>query len=352
MIRVIQTKDYEEMSRRAASLVQAQILLKPDAVLGLPAGRTPIGTYEELIRMNRAGMLDFSGVRTVNLDEYMGLAPAHVQSFRYFMDSTLFTRINIDPMNTFVPDGCARDAAKSCEAYDALIRSLGGIDLQLLGIGHNGHIGFNEPDEAFIAGTHVVELTEDTLRAMKTYEGTLRRPIVMEDIDRLVDKPVRKISKFDVKAVDERILAIEEEMQKVRDNIDHIDRFTIDWFKSLKKKYGKDFPRRTELTGFETIAATRVVNNNAKLSANLAEGFVGIGLKRDDGGEFISECSDMSEIIVIRKDGKYIVTKVSDKAFARTCSTWACSTAATPGRSTTSSTARARPPSTTPSVLP
>ena len=165
MIRVIQTKDYEEMSRRAASLVQAQILLKPDAVLGLPAGRTPIGTYEELIRMNRAGMLDFSGVRTVNLDEYMGLAPAHVQSFRYFMDSTLFTRINIDPMNTFVPDGCARDAAKSCEAYDALIRSLGGIDLQLLGIGHNGHIGFNEPDEAFIAGTHVVELTEDTLRA-------------------------------------------------------------------------------------------------------------------------------------------------------------------------------------------
>ena len=159
------------------------------------------------------------------------------------------------------------------------------------------------------------EQKEDTLRAMKAYEGTLRRPIVMEDIDRLVDKPVRKISKFDVKAVDERILAIEEEMQKVRDNIDHIDRFTIDWFKSLKKKYGKDFPRRTELTGFETIAATRVVNNNAKLSANLAEGFVGIGLKRDDGGEFISECSDMSEIIVIRKDGKYIVTKVSDKAF-------------------------------------
>ena len=156
---------------------------------------------------------------------------------------------------------------------------------------------------------------DDTLRAMKAYEGTLRRPIVMEDIDRLVDKPVRKISKFDVKAVDERILAIEEEMQKVRDNIENIDRITIDWFKSLKKKYGKDFPRRTELTGFETIAATRVVNNNAKLSANLAEGFVGIGLKRDDGGEFISECSDMSEIIVIRKDGKYIVTKVSDKAF-------------------------------------
>ena len=104
-------------------------------------------------------------------------------------------------------------------------------------------------------------------------------------------------------------------MEKVQDNIAHIDRYTIDWFKQLKKKYGKDFPRHTELTGFETIAATKVVNNNAKLSANLAEGFVGIGLKKDDGGEFISECSDLSEIIVIRRDGTYIVTKVSDKAF-------------------------------------
>ena len=159
------------------------------------------------------------------------------------------------------------------------------------------------------------EQKEETLTAMKAYEKSLRREIVMEDIDRLVDKPVRKISKFDVKAVDERIHAIEQEMTKVQDDIDHIDRYTIDWFKGLKKKYGKAFPRRTELTGFETIAATRVVNNNAKLSANLAEGFVGIGLKRDDGGEFISECSDLSEIIVMRKDGKYIVTKVSDKAF-------------------------------------
>ncbi len=165
MIRVIQTRNYEEMSRRAAAMVQAQILLKPDAVLGLPAGRTPIGTYEELIRMNREGMLDFSKVRTVNLDEYIGLGPEHIQSFRYFMDSSLFARINIDPANTYVPDGCAPDESFACEEYDALIRSLGGIDLQILGIGHNGHIGFNEPDEAFIAGTHMVELTEDTLRA-------------------------------------------------------------------------------------------------------------------------------------------------------------------------------------------
>jgi topoisomerase-4 subunit A len=159
------------------------------------------------------------------------------------------------------------------------------------------------------------EQKQETLVAMKAYEGQLRGEVTMEDIDRLVDKPVRKISKFDAKAVEEHILAVEEEMKKVADNIDHIDRYTIDWFKGLKKKYGKAFPRRTELTGFETIAATRVVNNNAKLSANLAEGFVGIGLKKDDGGEFISECSDLSEIIVIRKDGKYVVTKVSDKAF-------------------------------------
>ena len=165
MIRVIQTKNYEEMSRRAASMIQAQILLKPDAVIGLAAGRTPIGTYDELIRMNREGMLDFSRVRTVNLDEYIGLGPEHVQSFRYFMDSSLFARINIDPASTYVPDGCAPDETLACEQYDAMIRNMGGIDLQLLGIGHNGHIGFNEPDEAFIAGTHVVELTEDTLRA-------------------------------------------------------------------------------------------------------------------------------------------------------------------------------------------
>nr|MCR5351960.1 DNA gyrase/topoisomerase IV subunit A [Bacteroidales bacterium] len=132
---------------------------------------------------------------------------------------------------------------------------------------------------------------------------------------KLVEKPVRKISKFDTKAIDEKILALEDQMAVVRDQIEHIDRYTIDWFKGLKKKYGKDFPRRTELTGFETIAATKVINNNAKLYANLAEGFVGIGLKRDDGGEFICDCSDLSEIIVIGRDGKYRITKVEDKAF-------------------------------------
>ena len=155
----------------------------------------------------------------------------------------------------------------------------------------------------------------DVFTKMKEYQELLRREILMEDILRLVEKPVRKISKFDTKVIDEKILSIENEMAAVQENIDHIDRYTIDWFKALKKKYGKDFPRRTELAGFETIAATKVVNNNARLQANLAEGFVGIGLKKDDGGEYICDCSDLSEVIVISKDGKYRITKVEDKAF-------------------------------------
>ena len=159
------------------------------------------------------------------------------------------------------------------------------------------------------------EQLQDIFDQMKLYQDLLRKEIVMDDILKLVEKPVRKISKFDTKANDDKILKIEGEMAKVQDNIDNITGYTIAWFKHLKETYGKDFPRLTELTGFETIAATKVVNNNAKLSANLAEGFVGIGLKRDDGGEFICECSDMSEIIVIGKDGKYRITKVQDKAF-------------------------------------
>ena len=155
----------------------------------------------------------------------------------------------------------------------------------------------------------------DIFTQMKMYQDLFPREIVMEDILRLVEKPVRKISKFDTKAIDEKILALEDQMKAVRDDIEHIDRYTIDWFKSLKKKYGKDYPRRTALTGFEAITATKVINNNAKLQANLAEGFVGIGLKRDDGGEFICDCSDLSEIIVIGRDGKYRITKVEDKAF-------------------------------------
>jgi len=156
---------------------------------------------------------------------------------------------------------------------------------------------------------------EDIFTQMKTYQDLFRREITRDDILRLVEKPVRKISKFDAKAIDEKILAIEDAMKLVRDQLDHLTRYTVDWFKSLKKKYGKDFPRQTELTGFETIAVTKVVNNNAKLYANMEEGFVGIGLKRDEKVEFICDCSDLSEIITVNKDGKYRITKVSDKAF-------------------------------------
>ena len=155
----------------------------------------------------------------------------------------------------------------------------------------------------------------DVFERMKEYQDLLTREIVMDDILKLVEKPVRKISKFDTKAIDEKIRGIESDINDVKDKIAHITRYTIDWFKGLKKKYGKDFPRLTEITSFETIAATKVVNNNAKLYANKAEGFVGIGLKRDDNGEYICDCSDLSEIIVIGKDGKYIITKVTDKAF-------------------------------------
>ncbi len=156
---------------------------------------------------------------------------------------------------------------------------------------------------------------KDVLDKMKEFESALKRKITMEDILKLVEKPVRKISKFDTKAIDEKIREIEKEMGKIRDNLDHLTNYTIKFFKGIKDKYGKDFPRRTEITGFETITATKVVSNNAKLFANLAEGFVGIGLKKDDGGEFICDCSDIAEIIVIGNDGKYSITKVTDKAF-------------------------------------
>lgn len=156
---------------------------------------------------------------------------------------------------------------------------------------------------------------QDVFTEMKTYQDVLRREILMEDIERLVEKPVRKISKFDTKAIDEKIAAIEAEMQTVKNNIEHITEYTIDWFKMLKAKYGKPFVRQTEITAFESIAVTKVVSNNAKLYANYEEGFVGLNLKKDDNGTYICDCSDLSEVIVIGKDGKYRITKVTDKAF-------------------------------------
>ena len=156
---------------------------------------------------------------------------------------------------------------------------------------------------------------QDVFTEMKTYQDILRREIMMEDIERLVEKPVRKISKFDTKAIDEKIAAIEAEMETVKNNIEHITEYTIDWFKMLKAKYGKPFVRQTEITAFESIAVTKVVSNNAKLYANYEEGFVGLNLKKDDNGTYICDCSDLSEVIVIGKDGKYRITKVTDKAF-------------------------------------
>ena len=156
---------------------------------------------------------------------------------------------------------------------------------------------------------------QEVYQEMMKYQNLLQRPILMEDINKLVEKPVRKISKFDTKAVDEKLKGIEAEMAEVQNHLEHLTEFTINYFKNLKKKYGKDYPRLTELTNFESIEATRVVNNNAKLYANKEEGFVGTGLKKEDNAEFICDCSDLSEIIVIHKDGKYVVTKVSEKAF-------------------------------------
>jgi len=156
-----------------------------------------------------------------------------------------------------------------------------------------------------------------TLAKMQEYRSRLKRDIVMDDILKLVEKPVRKISKFDIKANEEHILSVEKEIEQVKDNLANLTRYTIEYFKGIKKKYGGEdkFPRRTVISEFEAIAATKVVSNNAKLYANKAEGFVGIALKKDDNGEFVCDCSDMSEIIVINRDGKYRVVKVSEKAF-------------------------------------
>lgn len=165
MMRIYCEKDYDSISRRAANIMAAEVIRRPDCVLGLATGSTPIGAYRELIAMCKNGDVDFSQVRTVNLDEYKGLAPTHDQSYRYFMQDNLFDHINIDPANTHVPNGLAEDDAAECVGYDELIESLGYADLQLLGVGNNGHIGFNEPGSSFIKATHVVDLAKSTIDA-------------------------------------------------------------------------------------------------------------------------------------------------------------------------------------------
>lgn len=164
-MKFIKVDSYEKLSRHAANLIASQVLCKPDCVLGLATGSSPIGTYQNLAKMCKDGDVDFSKVISVNLDEYAGLDPANDQSYRYFMDTNLFSKINIDRKNTHVPDGCAKDLTKEGERYDALIKELGGIDLQLLGIGLDGHIGFNEPDDFFTKETHRVTLDPSTIEA-------------------------------------------------------------------------------------------------------------------------------------------------------------------------------------------
>lgn len=164
-MRIYCEKDYDAMSRRAANIMAAEVIRKPDCVLGLATGSTPVGAYKQLAVMCRQGDVSFKEVRTVNLDEYKGLAPTHDQSYRYFMNNNLFDHVDIDPANTSVPSGLAEDAEAECAAYDKLVESLGYADLQLLGIGNNGHIGFNEPDSSFTKETHVVDLTESTIAA-------------------------------------------------------------------------------------------------------------------------------------------------------------------------------------------
>lgn len=164
-MRLIRAKDYQDASRKVANIISAQVILKPDCVLGLATGSSPLGAYSQLIQWCEKGDVDFSKTKTVNLDEYVGLAADHDQSYAYFMHHNFFDHINIDPNNTNLPNGTEADAAKECSRYDKVIRDLGGVDLQLLGIGANGHIGFNEPADAFSTGTNRVDLTASTIDA-------------------------------------------------------------------------------------------------------------------------------------------------------------------------------------------
>lgn len=164
-MRILKASDYQDMSRKAANIISAQVIMKADCILGLATGSTPVGIYKQLIEWYQKGDLDFSEVRSVNLDEYKGLAPKNEQSYQYFMHHNLFDHVNIKSENTFLPNGLEENVDYECERFNHVIDELGGIDLQLLGLGHNGHIGFNEPSVAFEKGTHCVALTQNTIEA-------------------------------------------------------------------------------------------------------------------------------------------------------------------------------------------
>ena len=164
-MKIYSAKDYAGMSRIAANILSAQITMKPDCTLGLATGSTPIGTYQVLVERCASGDLDFSQVKSINLDEYVGLSPEHDQSYRYFMNTNLFNHVNINKDNTNVPNGLAEDLDAECQRYNELISTLGPIDIQVLGMGHNGHIGFNEPSDIFELETHKVDLAQTTIDA-------------------------------------------------------------------------------------------------------------------------------------------------------------------------------------------
>ena len=168
-MRIYKEADYAAMSRRAATIIAAEVARNPACVLGLATGSTPIGTYEQLAAWNKEGIISFKEVRSVNLDEYKGLPGTHDQSYRYFMNTNLFDKVDIDKAQTNVPDGLAEDPEAECARYDQLVASLGYADLQLLGLGNNGHIGFNEPADEFVGPTHVVELAQSTIDANKRF---------------------------------------------------------------------------------------------------------------------------------------------------------------------------------------
>lgn len=172
-MRIYKTKDYDALSQKAASVIAAQVTLKPDSVLGLATGSSPLGTYKYLIERFKDGELDFSEVKTANLDEYRGLTRENDQSYYYFMYHNLFQHININMENTNIPDGTTSDAKAEAARYDQVIRGLGGVDLQLLGLGHNGHIGFNEPSDYFAMGTHCVDLQPSTIEANKRFFASI-----------------------------------------------------------------------------------------------------------------------------------------------------------------------------------
>ena len=172
-MKICRAKDYNDMSRKAANRISAQIIMKPNCVLGLATGSTPVGTYRQLVEWYEKGDLDFSEVMTVNLDEYKGLTRENPQSYYYFMNENLFGKVNINKTRTFLPDGTEPDSKTACENYNEILRAVGDVDLQLLGLGHNGHIGFNEPGESFSTETHCIDLSEQTIKANARFFETL-----------------------------------------------------------------------------------------------------------------------------------------------------------------------------------